>query len=90
MDKKIKLSPKDVSIIMNIRRLSGLLGNEETHSPLWLGMAFGYAYAIITQSDPQEHDQKVAEVVLDLFKTVTIDIDNTYHFDPVEELHKPM
>ena len=90
MDKKIKLSPKDSSIIVNIRSLSHLLGNEETHDPLWLGMAFGYAYAIMTQSDPQEHDPKVAEVVLDLFKTATIDIDNSYHIDPVVELHKPM
>lgn len=88
MDKKIKLTPKDISIIMNIKRLSGLLANEETHDPLWLGMAFGYAYAIITQSDPQDHDPQVAEVVLDLFKTATIDIDESYHFDPVEELHK--
>lgn len=90
MDKKIKLSPKDSSIIVNIRALSHFLGNEETHDPLWVGMAYGYAYAIITQSKPEEHHQKIAEVVLDLFKTVKIDIDNTYHFDPVEELHKPL
>lgn len=89
MDKKIKLTPKDISIIMNIKRLSGLLANEETHDPLWLGMAFGYSYAIITQSNPEDRNKEVAEVVLDLFKTATIDIDDTYHFDPVEELHKP-
>lgn len=89
MDKNIKLTPKDISIIMNIKRLSGLLANEETHDPLWLGMAFGYSYAIITQSNPEDHDKEVAEVVLDLFKTATIDIDESYHIDPVEELHKP-
>lgn len=88
MDKKINLSRADISIIMNIKRLSGLLANKETHDPLWLGMAFGYAYAIITQSNPEDHSKEVAEVVLDLFQVSTSDITNTYHFDPVEELHK--
>lgn len=90
MTPKNKLSPRDSSIVVNIRSLSHLLANEETHDPLWLGMAFGYAYAIITQSDPQGHDPQVADVVLDLFKTATIDIDESYHLDPIEELHKLM
>ena len=88
MSKKIQISDKDTSILVNMRSLSGLLANEETHSPLWLGIAFGYTYGIITQTNPEDHEIHVTDIVLELFENCVKDIENRYEIDIIEELHK--
>lgn len=88
MAKKLHLDEKDTSIIVTIKSLASKLMDEETHDPLWLGMAFGYTYAIITQTDPENHEIHVADVVLDMFQNSSLDIENRYNLDVIEELHK--
>lgn len=88
MAKKLNISDKDKSILVTIKSLANKLADEKTHDPLWLGIAFGYVYAIITQTDPQNHELHVADVVLDMFENASLDIENRYNLDIIEELHK--
>lgn len=88
---KIKLKKSDFSVIMNTKAMSSKLADLSTSNrELWVGLAFGYVYALMTQKNPEDYEIHVAEIICDMYKSVTKELEEEYGIDLLEELHKSM